>query len=105
MSDISKLCDRLGNEAAEPLMGAGLADLSGYWLEIECCGGMTLIPFRLLHARYGDKPRLRDLVPRLRCRKCRQPPARAWVSETHHRLPRGGSAPGWSVKILPQGAG
>lgn len=105
MSDISKVCGRLGDGAAGPLMGARLADLSGYWLEIECCGGTTLIPFRLLHARYGDKPQLRDLVPRLRCRKCRQPPIQARVNETHNRLPRGGAAPGWSVQIIPQGAG
>ena len=61
---------------ADPPFAAGLADLAGWWLEVRCaCGRRSFPPLRLMAARYGWQTPLGDLMPRLRCTKCRAPPA------------------------------
>jgi hypothetical protein len=100
MSDLSKVCGRLGDGAASYVSGARLIDLAPYWLELHCCHGSTLIPFRLLAQRRGQE-KLRDTLPRLRCKTCGKPPATAYLNETHHRTDVHGAPPGWSVQLIP----
>lgn len=105
MSDISKTCSRLGDAGADIVMQAGLADLDGYWLELNCCGAIHLWPLRLLAHRQGGKQPLGVILPRLRCKKCGGPPAAAYLNEMHNREDCHGSPPGWSVQLIGQKIG
>ncbi len=44
--------------------------MSDWWLAIECCG-LSHFPLRLMAARFGWRLTLRQVVPRLRCKKCK----------------------------------
>ena len=101
MSDLSKVCGRLGDGAAPYVGGAQLGDLDGYWLEVSCCKGTTNIPLRMLAKQRGPETRLRDLLPLLHCKSCGGPPATAYLNETHNRQDCYGAPPGWSVQLIP----
>ena len=101
MSDLSKVCERLGGQAAAYVQGARLADLEGYWLEVQCCGGMTLIPLHMLIQRRGRDTRLRDVMAKLACKRCHRAPRLAYLNETHNRTDIHGAPPGWSVQLIP----
>lgn len=106
MSDLSKMCGRLGNAAAKAVLSARLSDLDGTWLELHCCGGATLLPVRLILQRRGDRERLAGILPRLSCKLCKGPPVRAWLNETPSRTACcNGAPPGWSVQLIPAAAG
>jgi hypothetical protein len=102
MSDLSKVCGRLGNRAASMILGAHLADLDDCWLELHCCAGVTLLPVRLIRQRRGDDERLAEILPRLACKLCKSPPRRAWLNETPHRVAGKGPEPGWAVQLIPR---
>ena len=60
-------------------MSADLADLVAWWLEARCgcgCGHVAYPPLRMLAAERGWRTSLGDLLPRLRCRRCRAAPER-----------------------------
>ena len=60
----------------EPPLSAGLAELAGLWLDVRCrCGRTSFPPLRLLAARHGWRTPLGDVLPRLRCSRCRTAPA------------------------------
>jgi hypothetical protein len=60
----------------EPPWSAGLAELSGLWLSVSCkCTAHTGLPFRYLAAAHGWTTSLRDIVQRLKCRKCGERPS------------------------------
>lgn len=102
MSDLSKVCERLRDQAASVVLGARLADLQGYHVEFGCACGRTVVPaVKLLIARYGPDRRLADITDRARCRQCGARPVRAWLNETHNREFCHGAAPGWSVQLRP----
>ena len=101
MSDLSKVCGRLGDGAASYIGGATLADLDGYWLEVNCCKGTTLLPFRLLAQQRGREVRLRDVLARLHCKSCGGSPATAYLNETPNRSHQHGAPPGFSVQLIP----
>ena len=101
MSDLSKVCGRLGDRAAFYVAAARLNDLASYWLELNCCKGVTLLPFRLLVEQRGGQQRLRDTLPRLRCKSCGRAPATAYLNEIPNRTPNHGAPPGWSVQLIP----
>ena len=101
MSDVSKICGRLGDRAAGQILGVGISLLDGYWLELECCAGTTLLPVRLVIERQGGRRTLRHVLDRLKCQRCGGPPRRAWLNETHSRVFHHGAEPGWSVRLIP----
>ena len=109
MSDLSKVCSRLGDDAAGYVMGARLDDLAGYWLELSCCGDATFMPCLLLarqrRVRQPGQPdrseQLRDLLPRMRCKQCAGSPKTVCLTETPNRQKCHGLSPGWSVQLVP----
>lgn len=101
MSDLSKVCDRLGDQAAGIVTRASVDDLNGYWLELHCCGGTTILPVRLIVKRQGGRHRLGDVLDRMKCQLCRGGPVRAYLNETPNRTPNHGAPPGWSVQLIP----
>ena len=101
MSDLSTVCGRLGDRAAGYIAGASLADLDGYWLEVNCCKGTTLLPFRLMAQQRGREVRLRDILTRLHCKSCGRSPTTAYLNETPNRTNQHGAPPGFSVQLIP----
>lgn len=102
MSDLGTVCERCGDRAAGWVMQAHLSDLDGYWLELHCCSGTTLLPVKLVRQRRGDGERLAEILPRLSCKMCHSPPRRAWLNETPNRTPCNGAPPGWAVQLIPR---
>ena len=55
-----------------------LAALMGWWIEVRCgCGRSTQFPVKLLAREYGPNARPADIVARMRCERCKVPPAQA----------------------------
>jgi hypothetical protein len=52
-----------------------LADLAETWLEVRGCKGITYLPVHLMAAGRPSNARLRDVLARLRCAKCRSRPS------------------------------
>ena len=58
MSDLSKVCSRQGDRAAATVMQATVADLDGYWLELQCTRhGTVMLPVRLILACAAERNR------------------------------------------------
>jgi hypothetical protein len=93
---------------AEPLsraavLEATLGELAGYWFVIRCdrCGSVTNYPCKLMGRERGSGLRVSEVLPRLRCRACRDKPPLVVVFLTDD--PTGG-APGdtaWKVGLSP----
>jgi hypothetical protein len=85
------------------LLDVPLPALSAWWLRVACddCGGRSAaIPLRLI---LSDRPRARfgDVLRDLRCRQCRQRPARVTlVSDAAERAPGRPAPGGWRVEIV-----
>jgi hypothetical protein len=93
---------------AEPLsraavLDATLGELAGYWLGIQCggCGSLVYYPCKLMGRERGAGLRVREVLPRLRCRPCRDKPSRVLVFLTDD--PTGGASGGkaWKVGLSP----
>ena len=83
-------------------MQATIADLDGYWLELQCeQHGTTMVPVHLILQRQGGTHRLVDVLARFTCKICHRPPASVWLNETHNRTFNHGALPGWSVLLVP----
>jgi hypothetical protein len=80
------------------LLNATLADLSDAWLRLDCCQGITYVPIRLL-AGASRVGRLRDVLPRMRCKVCRGRPKRAALVESPAGEAAGGPPPGWVIRL------
>ncbi len=72
-----------------------LADLSGTWLELRCCQGVTYVPVKLLSGAAHPQTRLRDVLGRMRCKVCHDRPARAALVENPAASGNGGRRLGW----------
>ena len=60
-----------------------LRDLQGLWLRVQCaCGRTTDRPIKMLARDHGGDALLQDLVPRLRCGRCRERPVSASLIES-----------------------
>ena len=52
-----------------------LGEASDSWLEVRCgCGASSFQPCRMLAHRYSPSVRLRDVLARLKCRRCQSKP-------------------------------
>jgi hypothetical protein len=76
-----------------------LSDWPGCLLELNCCRGMTVMPVRLLMQQWGDVS-FAELLPRLRCRKCKRPPAPVYLC-AGHREHNSGAPPDWAIELVP----
>ena len=75
------------------------AAMVGWWLEVRCCKGETSIPFKMLAEGRETVP-LGDVVGKLRCRVCRQPPTSLAIAERADNGGGFGAKPRWRV-VLP----
>jgi len=76
-----------------------LSDWPACRLELTCCAGQTVVPLRVLTSHYGD-PTFAEILRRLRCRRCRRPPAPVYLC-AGHREHNNGAAPDWAVELVP----
>jgi hypothetical protein len=76
-----------------------LSDWPECQLELHCCRGMTLYPVRLMIEQRGDVS-FGELLPRLRCKKCRRPPAPVYLC-AGHREHNHGAPPDWAIELVP----
>ncbi|MEJ0047860.1 MAG: hypothetical protein WDN04_18370 [Rhodospirillales bacterium] len=60
------------------VLNTRLAELHGTWLQLSCCKGTTYLPVRLLAGAAPPHARLRDVLPRLRCKDCHDRPRPRW---------------------------
>lgn len=61
----------------EPPLDAPLIDLVAWWLSVLCaCRTHSYLPFRWLAAAHGWQTLLSAVLPRLKCSKCGERPAR-----------------------------
>jgi hypothetical protein len=91
------------------LLDLRIADLSGWWLDIHCpaCRGRSgSLAFQYVET-HRPGLRLGDVLRRLRCRECRQPPARVtMLGDATDRAPgRGAVLGGWRIEITLPDAG
>lgn len=85
----------------EELLASTLSALDGMWLNISCpppCTG-CLYPLKLMARERGGKLVLRDVLARLRCKRCHQRPP--LVRITDNPAPAPGMDPPWSVVLVP----
>lgn len=76
-----------------------LSDWLACNLELTCCRGQSVYPLRLLVQRHGDRT-FAELLPRLRCRQCKSPPAPVYLC-AGHRQHCHGAPPDWAIELVP----
>jgi hypothetical protein len=76
-----------------------LSDWPDCQFELHCCRGMTLYPVRLMIEQRGDVS-FAELLPRLRCKKCRRPPAPVYLCAGHREY-NSGAPPDWAIELVP----
>jgi len=82
-----------------------LSDWIDCHLELHCraCNGRSVVyPMRLVIKRHGNGL-FSELLPKLRCSKCKGPPAPAYLCASPNRTGgHGGPAPDWAIQIIPE---
>jgi hypothetical protein len=68
-------------------------------LELHCCRGTTVVPVRLLAQQRGDVS-FGEILPPLRCQKCKGPPAPVYLC-AGHREHNYGAPPDWAIELVP----
>jgi hypothetical protein len=83
------------------LLDLRLADLSGWWLQMQCCRGMTCMPCRLLATGLPAGFTLGGTLRSLRCRQCRRRPAQVILTANpaDRAQGRAGSPNGWRIEV------
>ena len=81
------------------VLNAPLADLAGTWLRLECCKGTPFLPLRLLAGPTRPQARLRNVLPRLRCKNCHGRPATVVLIENPAGQAHGGPPVGWAIPL------
>lgn len=87
---------------SEVAIRARLIEMDGCWFEASCtgCGHSVHLPIKLMAQRYPPNTQIGSIVARLKCQRCKVPPARLWLTETPIRTPCKGAPPGWSIQLL-----
>lgn len=85
---------------------AHVIEAEACWLEVRCgaCGGMTVIPVRLIVGQYGPDIEVGAYVARLKCKRCAVPPSSVRLKESPNDVVSKGSGPGWSVLLIDRPA-
>jgi hypothetical protein len=60
-------------------------------IELHCCRGQSVFPVRLLIRDYGDRT-FAAVLAKLRCQKCRKPPAPVYLCAGHREFTMGAPA-------------
>jgi hypothetical protein len=82
-----------------------LSDLEGAALRLECCTGTTYLAIQALADATRPQARLRNLLPRLRCRHCGERPAGLTLIEALPSQARNGLHTGWQIALINRGEG
>lgn len=86
----------------EAFLASTLGEVVGYWLDIHCgCGATVKYPLRLMARERGARLVLRDVLQRLRCRKCGLLPARVDALDDPSAGTLGGAPGGWRLPLVP----
>jgi len=80
-----------------------LSDWPDCRLELHCCQGATIFPLRLLAADRGDRT-FAEILPRLRCKHCKRPPAPVYLCAGHREHNHGAPAD-WAIELVPAPGG
>jgi len=80
------------------LLELPLARIGPAWLSLTCCKGTAYVPLRLLSGQY-PRARLGDVLPRLRCKACRKPPAGLALIDNPAGEAEGGPPLGWRIEL------
>jgi hypothetical protein len=79
-----------------------LSDWPDCKLELSCCRGKTVYPLRLLTQRHGNRS-FAEILARLRCGKCKRPPAPVYLCAGHREHNHGAPAD-WAIELVPKPA-
>jgi hypothetical protein len=83
----------LPHPSREAFLASRLSELAGYWLEIRCaCNLLVYYPCRLLAKERGASLVVGEVLPRLRCKKCRGAPTAVLATDDPSGGGQGGSA-------------
>jgi hypothetical protein len=80
-----------------------LRDWPGCWLELRSprCRNTVVAATKMLMSRHGNRT-FDEVLGRLRCQKCRVPPAPVFLCATPHRNGgHGGPPPDWAIELVP----
>ena len=66
---------------------------------MHCCRGQSVYPVRLLQRDHGDRT-FAQVLAKLRCKRCRKPPAPVYLC-AGHREHTMGAPPDWSIELVP----
>ena len=77
-----------------------LSDWPECRLELHCCTGAKLLPTRLLATQQGNIT-FEAVLGRLRCQRCRKPPAPVYLCAGHRRF-NYGAPPDWAIELVPE---
>ena len=69
-------------------------------LELNCCIGGLVFPVRLMRGQLGDLT-FAEVLRRLRCRRCRRPPAPVYLCAGHRQF-NFGAPPDWAIELVPE---
>ena len=77
-----------------------LLEWPGCSIEARCgCGSSSSYPCKLMASRHGNGTFV-DILQRLKCSRCKAPPAEMYLVAGHHRtFGSGGPDPDWSLPI------
>jgi len=84
---------------------ATLLDLAGTALRLECCTGTTYDAIRLLTDATRPNARLRNVLPRLRCRHCGERPGAVTLIEAAPGQAPIGLHTGWQIPLRDRTVG
>ena len=77
-----------------------LLDWPDCTLDLACasCGCSSQPSCKLLAGRHGNRT-FAEVLPRLKCAKCRRPPVEVYLVAGHHRKLMPGPDPDWSLPL------
>ena len=68
-------------------------------IELRCgCGAVLLYPTKLIAARHGNRS-FREVLGRVRCRRCKGHVVGAWLC-AGHRSRNGGAEADWAIELI-----
>jgi hypothetical protein len=87
------------------ILNATLSDLAATALKLECCSGTTYVAVRLLTDATRPNARLRNVLPRLRCRHCGGRPAAVTLIDASPGQAPNGLHAGWQIPLTDRAVG
>ena len=80
-------------------LGQRLSDWPDCRLELNCCRGQSVLPVRMMLRDHGDRT-FAAVLAKLRCQKCRKPPAPVYLCAGHREFTMGAPAD-WAIELVP----